>query len=376
MRGLCRDDPWRLQPVLFQQGGPVAVASENAPLGRRLPYHRSAGEGPAQPTPLAAKLAGHGWTLGLGDQGFGDLLLALAHVRALVEANEIMGTPTELCYAGPRARLLARCRFPFTIEPRENGTVIRGRPIRTRAWSKPVAFIAAPERVPQWLDVTTNGITHVHSALPMRYYLAVEQHLGLRLPAETAAVLLFLSNVPRADPFHVVFVTASSLPSRKDFGIARFVAVGRALTDLSGRAMKFTFITASDLPLIRRRDIRDLEADVQGPDAVDCLDVFGSAELVIGNDTGLTHLAALTAREDGSSPTVVALYSRHSHTKWITGVHYHHAVATRFSQMLAVADASPSFDNLDQSAWGQASDITVLVPDAIAEFAGQCVSWW
>lgn len=112
-----------------------------------------------------------------------------------------------------------------------------------------------------------------------------------------------------------------------------------------------------------------------GLDAVDCLDVFASAELVIGNDTGLTHLAALTERADGTGPEVIGLYGRHAHTKWITGSTRHHAIATPFSQMLAVADRCPVRDDLDDSLWNQSANLAYIPAEAIAEFARQVVGW-
>jgi ADP-heptose:LPS heptosyltransferase len=109
---------------------------------------------------------------------------------------------------------------------------------------------------------------------------------------------------------------------------------------------------------------------------VECVDVFATAALVIGNDTGLTHLAALTVGADGAGPQVVGLYGRHAHTKWTTGVERHHAVATRFSQMLAAADRCPVRDELDDALWASTADLSALPAAAIAEFAGHQAGWW
>lgn len=73
----------------------------------------------------------------------------------------------------------------------------------------------------------------------------------------------------------------------------------------------FTLITSADAEPARLADIEILA----GLDAVDCLDVFASAEVVIGNDTGLTHLAALTEHPDGTGPHVIGLYGRHGNLR-------------------------------------------------------------
>ncbi|MFF2405944.1 hypothetical protein [Streptomyces sp. NPDC058092] len=47
---------------------------------------------------------------------------------------------------------------------------------------------------------------------------------------------------------------------------------------------------------------------------------------------------------DGSSPPVVGLYARHSHSKWRTGLPHHHAVATDLSDRMHQGDLCPVRD--------------------------------
>jgi ADP-heptose:LPS heptosyltransferase len=97
---------------------------------------------------------------------------------------------------------------------------------------------------------------------------------------------------------------------------------------------------------------------------------------VIGNDTGLTHLAALTRRLDGIGPHVFGLYGRHAHSKWTTGHDRHHAIATSFSHLLSVADRCPVRDQLDDVVWGPAASLAPLTPDLVADFVGHVAGWW
>lgn len=298
----------------------------------------------------------------LGGGSLGDVLLALGLVQGLSDAT---GTNDGLCYRGPRPRLMQRCRLPLTTEHRHGphtvGTVLdSGR-----------TFVAAPGEPQAWLDVLDEEQVEVHAALPMRYYLIAEQTLGVRLPANRAPLPAFSSSEP-VQPFHVVFVATTSWPSRKDYGVDRFAAIARILTERQSASWTFTLVVGEAPSAIPRADIEILA----GLDAADCVDVFASAEVVIGNDTGLTHLAALTERSDGTGPHVIGLYGRHAHTKWTTGRRRHHAIAAPFSQMLSAADRCPVRDNLDDELWATTSSLGQMPAEMIADVAGQVAGWW
>jgi hypothetical protein len=190
----------------------------------------------------------------------------------------------------------------------------------------------------------------------MRYYLEVEQQLGRELPRASAPLPTF-TGVGTHDPWHVVFVSATSMPGRKDYGPDGFDEIAQYLADARPGPWRFTLLTGNNV------STKQAGLDVvAGLDAADCLDVFATAALV-------THLAALTERHDGTSPQVIGLYGRHPYTKWTTGRSNHHAVATPFSQMLAHADRCPVRDQIDDAVWGRASDLHQIAPAAIARFA-------
>lgn len=346
--------PWMLAPVKLHRGGPVTVPRRHAPLGRALPYRRAAGEPP--PPSGGAQARRDGWTVNLGDRGLGDTLLALALARALAEGTG----HRELRYEGPRPRLMERCALPMTTARRPGPHTVHAGP------GASLAVAAVPEEPSAWLDILDDEHAEVHAALPMRYYLAAEQALGVRLPADRAPTPAFTS-AGHEDPFHVVFVTATSRPGRKDYGTAGYTAVAGAIQARCPAPWTFTVITGTGT----RPATADGIAVLPGPDVVDCLDLFASARLVIGNDTGLTHLAALTERRDGTGPQVIGLYGRHAYNKWTTGARRHHAVATPFSQMLALADRCPVRDHLDDAAWAESASLPALPPEDIADFALQ-----
>lgn len=349
--------------VVLVRGGDQVVDRELAPLGQRLPYRRAGGAGP-EPTGWARDVARRGWRLTLPGDSLGDTLLGLATAVALHSV-----TGDGVSYRGPRAELMRRCGFPVTPI-----AAAAGDHVLSSGGHAPFDVPVVPETPPTWLDVLNEHQVQVHAALPMRYYLALEQRLGVRLPLHTAPAPAWRSpGSPR--PGRVLFVGATSRPDRKDYGHAGFREIA---TQLAARRPGLTFGMIMPLNAPGPTPTTGAgEVEMLGPlDALDALDAFAEAELVIGNDTGLTHLAALTERPDGTSPHVLGLYARHSHTKWTTGRPTHHAVATPFTMLLSLADRCPVRDRLDDTVWGPAATIGALPAAAIADAAGAVGGWW
>lgn len=334
--------------VVTVTGGRSVVRRSHAPLGRVLPYRRAAGE-----APRPARSRANGWAVQIHNESFGDMLLALGAVAAFHHAFPDL----DVNYSGPRRELMSRCLLSMTAHDRPGPeTFTAGHPADF--------FTADPERSPAWLDPIDHEHTDVHAALPMRYYLEVEQLLGISLPARLAPALAFAGS-GRPDPWHVVFVSATSWPGRKDYGLDGFVEIAQCLKTMRPGPWRFTLIPGATEPKPAAPDLSVLTRRT----AAECLDVFATAAVVIGNDTGLTHLAALTQRDDGTSPQVIGLYGRHAHNKWTTGRGNHHAVATAFSQQLSTADRCPVRDRIDDRLWGSAADIHSIPASGIASFA-------
>lgn len=355
---------WSVGGAAFHRGGRRIVHRSRAPLGQVLPYRRACGESPSR-TAGADEVRRRGWTVPFRTSALGDLLLGLALVRALADTSD-----SGIRYTGPRASLLERCALAMEVRRSPGPQVIR------TDNPDPVAFQPVPENPPTWLDLLDHDRVEIHAALPMRYYLAAELRLGERLPADQAPAPTFRSG-ETARPFQVVFVGATSWADRKDYGAAGFVGIVEALRQRRDVSWQFSLVPGQRQDSRARAHVAAAGVCVLPALAdTDCLDLFASAELVIGNDTGLTHLAALTARGDGTGPHVVGLYGRHAYSKWTTGNDRHHAVATPFSQMLAAADRCPVRDHLDDALWSSSADIAGLPARAIAEFAGHQAGWW
>jgi hypothetical protein len=348
---------WQLAPVARLRGGRQLARREAAPLGRTLPYRRAAGQAPPDGE---RRPHSDSWSADLGLRGLGDLLLGLGLVQALADAT---GDEAELTYRGPRTALMERCTLPLSTEHRSGGNRVVHRNGGQR-WT------AVPEQPPVWLDQLDEELFEVHAPLAMRYYLAVEQRLGIRLPAERDPLPRFTST-ERQRPGHVVFVAATSRPDRKDYGLSGFIQVAGAVAEHAPAPCTFTVVTGADETPCGAAGLEF----VAGLEAADCVDVFATAELVVGNDTGLTHLAALTRGPSGDSPEVIGLYGRHSAAKWTTGGSNHHSMATMFSQMLTASDRCPVRDNLDDGDWGEAALLDRIGPHQVADFAAELLGW-
>ncbi|MFR9728407.1 glycosyl transferase family 9 [Saccharopolyspora sp. MS10] len=340
----------------------MRVPVEQAPFGRVLPYRRSAG---GRPEPGCAELVrSRGWIVDLGQRGLAELLLGLSAVTALREVTPEL----PMHYSGPEADLLRRCGIPVESAKHTWGPHV----VRT-ATRSPVRFRVDPDEPQTWLDQLGSDEVEVHAALPMRHYLAVEQSLGTRLTADAAPLPRFTSR-RTADRWHVVFVAVPGWPRNLEFQLADFAAVAAELVAGIDAPWRFSVVTTRSATAPGAFD--GLPADLhREPGTLACLDLFASAELVVGTDSGLTQLAALAERADGTGPQVVGLYSRHAHTKWITGLTGHHAIATRFAQMLALADREAGPADLADTTWGAAADLRSVQPELVADFAARCAGW-
>lgn len=354
-------DPWWLDGIGTHRAGQLVVRPERAPVGHMLEYRRSCGEGPT--ACRGVWTASQGWRVNLSSEWLGDMLLGLGAVRALLDADD--DPLRRIRYFGPRPELIERCSLSITGEFRE------GKHIFERPGTDPIELTPYPMDSTTFLDVRRDGLLDVHSALPMRYYLDVERRLAQRLPRDTDLIPRFTAPSSKQEDGHVVFITtANKKEPQKDYGIASYASVARRLLGQLGPEAHFTVITAPDAQ-VPASHFDGLQAEIRcGIDATACIDLFASAQIVIGNDTGLTHLAALSTRPDGGGPDVIGIYSSYPYTKWTTGSIRHHAVTTWFSRMLAACDREPR-GRFSATTWGSASTISAIPPALVADFAAQ-----
>ena len=232
-------------------------------------------------------------------------------------------------------------------------------------------LVCDPEDPPCW----SSG-PYAYPSLPARYFLSVERRLGIRLCDQSGFMPTL--HVTREDGplaatgLAVGVVTATSWPVRKDYGAPRFLEALRRLSVRRDQPIHALIIPSKEGPPAHRFCTPSPDVTVEVlPDAhySRAAERLTACDLVIGNDTGLTHLAAATRRPDGGGPHVIGLHARHSHGKWRTGLDWHHTIATPFSQLMHRKDLCPVRDRIDDRAFGAAADIGSIGESFLADVA-------
>lgn len=232
-------------------------------------------------------------------------------------------------------------------------------------------FTCDPEDPPCW----SSGAS-AYPYLPARYFLAVERQLGLRLSEGSGFMpVLCTTDAARLSAqakTTIGLVTATSWPARKDYGLRRYFEALRQVADALGSEIHVLVVPGREVSLTDAPDavpdgitvevLSDAHFSHAGQRLAAC-------DLVIGNDTGLTHLAAAMRKPGDVGAQVVGLHARHSHTKWRTGLEWHHALATPFSEAMNRGDFCPVRDKIDDREYGTASEIGSITPESLAESA-------
>ncbi|MCE7082815.1 glycosyltransferase family 9 protein [Streptomyces sp. ST2-7A] len=373
-------------PPAFRPGARRALAGDvhSVPLG----YDRAA-IGPGTPLPLPAsevlvermrdctrvELAFH--------DKLGDSLLALATARAaldrLGERRHVV--PPTVHASGPHTELIDRTGLltPATSPAGSEGPrlVIGDRAgITARGSDATLALVCDPAAPPCW---SSDGV--VHTALPDRHYLALERRLGIRLPSEPPFTPRLTARPNRLvhrlramgwlDGVALAAITATSRADLKDYTAPRFTAVARRVAEILDASVRLLLIGGEPASGIRitAADARDRVQSLRldGLPADDVADLLPHCSLVIGNDTGLTHLAALSRTRDGTGPQVIGLHARHSAGKWNTGLPHHHAVATGFAELMHQGDLCPVRDAVVPPT--EDAHLAAITPDRLAHIA-------
>ncbi|MGW3558051.1 glycosyltransferase family 9 protein [Streptomyces sp. NPDC000963] len=329
---------------------PLGYDRDSVPIGAPLPLAAS--------TELVHRLSGCGEVVVAFEGKLGDTLLALSGIRATLDWLRLRSVRVAVRAVGPYAGLIARTGLitqPQATAPSGWRTVIGDRAgVEAHGSTATVNLVLDPAAPPCW---STDD--RAHPDLPARHYLALERRLGIRLPATAPFAPIFatgpnnlveeLRSIGWLGGLTIAAITATSWPERKDYTTRRYITLAEHMAEAHQTQARLLLIggnpgdglsITAEAP---RRHVQVLHLD--GMPADHLADLFPHCHLVVGNDTGLTHLAAMAGGgRDGGGPPVIGLYARHSHSKWRTGLPHHHAVATTLSDRMHQGDLCPVRD--------------------------------
>ncbi|MGW3493399.1 glycosyltransferase family 9 protein [Streptomyces sp. NPDC001020] len=328
---------------------PLGYDRDSLPVGAPLPLPASA--------ELVNRLSGCSEIDVAFEGKLGDALLAFSAVRALLDWLRLRSIRLTVRAVGPYAGLVTRTSLitqPRTTTPSGRRAVIGDRAgVEALASKAAVSLVLDPAAPPCW---SSEG--RAHPDLPARHYLALERRLGIRLPHTAPfAPLLATGSNKLVEELHSVgwlsgltmaAITATSWPERKDYTAQRYIELAERIAEAQQSQARLLLIGGNPADGVRitaeapRRHVQVLR--LNGVPTDHLADLFPYCHLVVGNDTGLTHLAAMARTRDGSGPPVIGLYARHSHSKWRTGLPHHHAVATGLSDRMHQGDLCPVRD--------------------------------
>jgi hypothetical protein len=342
-----------VRPALFTSTADASALRDRAQL---LPYDRDSlapGEVlPIRDEPfLRALLAARSIYFDGRETHLGDTLLGLSHLEAVRDAAWLLGLRLTETASPEIAHLL---EVPATTRPPDHAMRISVGPVRT-GQLMPRADLPA-----------FRTSTRVYADLPSRRYLDVERRLGLRLP-KNRFFLPTLSGRPaagRGRPL-ICYIAASSWPEKKDYGVRGFALVAQRINAITGCDFDHALIQGLEDPQETHPPL--LALPLESHDITALLGLFTQATLIIGNDTGLIHAAAMT--KSHTRLGVIGIYGRHSYLRFTTGDRRQYAIATPFAQAMALSDRSPARDGIDDEWYPYAAAVRRIAPEYIAECA-------
>lgn len=240
---------------------------------------------------------------------------------------------------------------------------------------------------PIYKETQSDGTEIEHRALPARYYLAFERQVGrvlLSAPSDAHPGFLFPDDrilqstftqsvlcPERSNVSLCALIATTSLPEKKQFGVPRFLQVATALQH-RWREFRLHIVLVLSPSMVELDEGpsadsifaagRDSSVTICSNSRLEELGfLFARTTLVIGNDTGLTHLAGLSQKPPPHSPPpVIQLYSRHDYTRWTSGRPNVYPLFTAFSRYLRDNNLATITDHVNDEDWGPGARATAI----------------
>ena len=227
-----------------------------------------------------------------------------------------------------------------------------------KADNNPPIFNSEQYVYPKFIEKDLDTIKEYPSR-PARYFLTFEREVGIRLisdPNESLPDFVF-DRKSKNNKKMMCLVSQASRPEKK-FGTSRFIKLAKRLYDAKIVDKAYLFANSkeeSPLEWILVKKLIEKYKDwlvlVENMGFEEMAELFSKSKIVIGNDTGFTHLAAMSVSSIGR-PKVFTIYSRHDYGKWSTGKNNIYPLFKKLSEYLSKNNMSIQRDKIDVTSWG------------------------
>ena len=336
----------------------------------------------------------------LSFQRLGDSLLFLSMAQACLEYLSLSGRlRTSWAIASVNHELLLKCPIFYGATVVSDGA---DRPSMTKNMvvlsdfdyldqNSKAYLLKKSKSYPVYTERLEQGIREYRS-LPSRYYLSFERECGRLLCSDADSAhpgFVFPrdntieAKLPSVIRQHMAseasictFIATTNLPAKKQFGVRKFAKVAEQIQQKINRPSLFVLVVSPSASEIGELDWPHGEQGcanfiVFNPnDLVQLGYLFARCHLVIGNDTGLSHLAALSSKSlPLRLPPTIILYSRHDYSRWTSGRSNIYPLFTSFSAYLKRYNLGLISDKVDDTQWGTAALANSLSVDSVTQTA-------
>lgn len=239
----------------------------------------------------------------------------------------------------------------------------------------PPIFNSEEYTYPKFVEQISNVSMKEYSSRPARYFLTFEREVGTVLITEPNESLpdFIMSYSPSSrkkcirqfsfDPdnknLNFIGIISQSKLVEKRFGSLRFLKVAENLAEKHKNCRILLLANPNEESPLEWIKIKEIIKNNKNIKLISAKDfellayILARCRLTIGNDTGFSHLAAMskTSKKAEGVPVFI-IYSRHDYGKWSTGKNNVHPITTLLSEYLRKNNMSISRDKIDMMNWG------------------------
>jgi len=298
----------------------------------------------------------------------GDTLLTLIGYLAIIDFLKICNIETELIYCGKNTDLMSKLNIFTKFEKLRNIHLTKESFILSDNSSISSHIFLAPEKIPIFKDKNLFYYT-----LPQRYYIHIENLLKVKLLDihKKEKRFIFNNSLLTIDNkyYNLGIISSTSLKDRKNYPYFFDLLITISKYVLKPiRCYWFNGGTSTKITITKESYFQQEIFFIKNGRLKENAQIFSQLNLIIGNDTGLTHLAALSQSIEKNMPNVISLYNRHSFYKWNTGYQNHHCISTLFPYIIGINDLCPVRDKLDERKWYLLSNFKYIAPKDICDY--------